>query len=294
MNFNLEILSKSKTPFDYKQTLGRIKSDKEKGNYDNSDLKNRSFNFVLLDSLTDKKSLCVKNNCVPIENIPNKNESSTVSKSYIQTVKTKAYKNGLLALTPIEWQNIQIKVSNCFKRNQFLLKDIFDNGEYQKKISIPYNVSTGNFLKKITKSQKTVCDIEIEVDFFKKNNENGYAIIFDNVKDIDPDKIVYKFYDKGLDIVSGVLIEAFKKKYNLKTFQVYILGLETSYQTNSVMFKLNEISQDLGFDTFKKRIKTIYGSYELNNFGGYQKTKNPIKINVNQTLIKKREQNESW
>lgn len=293
MEFDLEILSKSKTPFDYKQTLGRLKSAKEKGDFDNTELKVKSFNYVLMDSLTDKKSNCVRKNCVPIEGIPNENEKSTISKSYIQAYKTKAFKNGSLAISQNEWRELQIKVSNCFKRNQFLLKEIFKGGEYQKQISVPFNVETGNFLKKVLKSQKAVCNINLEVDFFKQTKKSGYVILFQNEKDINPEKIIYKIYDKGLDIFIGTLIEAYKKKYGLETLQVYILALENSYQSNSVMLKLNELSYDIGFDVFKKRIKTIYSSFENNNFVGFQKSGNPLKLNINQSLIKKRE-NESW
>ena len=39
----------------------------------------------------------------------------------------------------------------------------------------------------------------------------------------------------------GSLIEAFKKQYNLENLQVYILALENSYQSNSIMLTLNMV-----------------------------------------------------
>ena len=294
MNFNLEILSKSKTPYDYKHLKGKNTSALKTGEIDNSELKTKFFNYMLLDNLTENKSDCVKSFCIPIKNIPNENHNSVESKNYIKQYKTKAYKSGKYAISPNEFKETKIKVANWVRRNQLLIPEIFKNGEYQKKVELPFNIETGNFLKKITKNQKAVCNIEIELDFYKKVDNTGYAIVIFNEKDINPEKVIYKMYENGLDIISGVFIEAFKKKYSLDSFQVYILAVENNYSSNSAMYKLNTVSTDLGMETFKKRIKTIYSSYEMNNFFGYQKNSNPIKLTVNQTLIKKRENNESW
>ena len=105
---------------------------------------------------------------------------------------------------------------------------------------------------------------------------HSHNILFQNEKDINPDKIIYKIYDKGLDIYIGAIIEAFKKYYSLDTLQIYILAIENSYETNSLMLKLNELSYDLGFEVFQKRIKTLHKSYLENSFVGYQKNEKPI------------------
>tara|TARA_Y100001938_G_C8094942_1_gene437488 strand:- start:2242 stop:3129 length:888 start_codon:yes stop_codon:yes gene_type:complete len=291
---DLKTLCNSTTPIDYKMNLTQKKSNAEKGNFDNDILKQSAFKFVLLDKLSNKESNCLKENCIPISNLPDENINSQKNKSYIKQVKSKAYKSGKYAITKKELIDINIKVANLEKRNPFLLPTIFQKGEYLKKDKMLYNIETGNFVKKALKSNNNICQIDFKVDFFKKVKTTGYCILVIQEREIDPERIIYKFHEKGLDIYSSFCIDAFKKKYQLSGMQFYILAVENNYKGNSVMFKLSELSNEIGIESFKKRIKTIHNCYETNSFYGFQETSNPIKISLNQTLIKRREANESW
>jgi len=298
---NVKALSESETPFHYK----RWKPEKNV-----SGLNEDAVKLYLLDPNPLDKNGVFKSKVKYINKdlYPNvgKSESSAPNKRYIDFQKEGFEKQGFIGLTGKEFGRIST-IAATVKKTVPVLDRIFEGGEVLKQYSIFFNTEKCIFLIDAPKKEnKNIVECVFEFDFFKFNPETktGYVVLIVFEKSVNPQNIIYQLVKKGLDIYSSFLIDALKKKFNLKEVDLYMLGVEIGTNGNSgVLMKWDNFSLEIAKDSYVKRLKSlnlsiqknVFDSYDFSSFDTEQNGVVKIqKVALNPNSIKLRESNSNW